>query len=211
MATMNTSEGKAAPAAEAARPQQAKTFAGELPGTFEEVARQVESAPARPVSWRQRLARAVAHLPRVAALLRPLTGPPPASVSIGQMAFDGFRGGDFGTKQERERRYGEVYSLQESDNAFLIRVEFPRRVPLSAAKDELGLPDEMPPYGYDLSLQNGYFVVKGRVEDPNLRKLAAVSPAFPPNFTTHIKLPASVTGFRHRFVGRNLEVVLLKQ
>ena len=37
----------------------------------------------------------------------------------------------------------------------------------------------------ELALRNGFFVVKGRVTDRNVRKLATVSPAFPPDFTTN--------------------------
>jgi len=53
-------------------------------------------------------------------------------------------------------------------------------------------------------------VVQGHVTDPNLRKLAAVSPAFPPDFVTNVELPTPVSAFKHRFRGKNLEVVLLK-
>ena len=52
-------------------------------------------------------------------------------------------------------------------------------------------------------LQNGSFVVKGKVTDPNVRKCAAVSSAFPPDFTTtRSSCPSRVAGFRHRFVGQ---------
>ncbi|HVM96717.1 MAG TPA: hypothetical protein VMT89_10025, partial [Candidatus Acidoferrales bacterium] len=69
----------------------------------------------------------------------------------------------------------------------------------------------MPPYDYDLSLQNNVLNVRGQVVDPNVRKVAAVSPAFPPDFTKPITLPQPVSGFRHRIHDRVLEVVLLKR
>ena len=53
--------------------------------------------------------------------------------------------------------------------------------------------------------------VKSTVTDQNVRKLAAVSPAFPPDFTTSVELPAPVGGFKHRLRGKTLEVVLLKR
>jgi len=154
--------------------------------------------------------RAAFYAPPLAAAIAPIARAVKSVESVGSMQIDGFHGGEFEPKQERERRYGEVYTLSEQDNGYLIRLQFPRTVPHSAMKDQLGIPDEMPDYDYDLALYNGYFVVKGHVTDPNLRKLAAVSPAFPPDFTTHIKLPAPVAGFKHRFVERDLEVVLLK-
>jgi ferredoxin len=154
--------------------------------------------------------RAAWYAPPLAALFLPLTRALHRVDQQGSIPIDGFHGGTFEEKIERERRYGEVYSLQEKGNGFLLRVEFPRRVPQSALKDEMGIPDEMPDYDYDLSLRNGYFVVKGRVVDTNLRKLAAVSPAFPPDFTTNVELPSPVTGFKHRLRDKTLEVVLLK-
>jgi hypothetical protein len=132
-------------------------------------------------------------------------------VQRGTVAVDGFSGGNFEDKQERERRYGEVYSIEDKGNGYLLRLEFPRHLPHSALKDELGLSDEMPPYDYDLSLQNNVLVVRGHVADPNVRKVAAVSPAFPPDFTTPIALSQPVSGFRHRIRDRVLEVVLLKR
>lgn len=148
-------------------------------------------------------------------LLAPVVGPVvnrlkphEAQGSVGQ---DGFRTAQFDEKIERERRYGEVYRLHQERNGFLIEFEFPRRVPQSAIKEELGVPDEMPNYDYELNLLNGYFVVKGKVTDPSLRRVAAVSPAFPPDFTTNIPLPSRVAGFRHRLRDKTLEVALPKR
>jgi hypothetical protein len=125
--------------------------------------------------------------------------------SVGQ---DGFSDARFGEKLERERRYGEVYRLNEEPNGYLLQLEFPRTVPPSGVKEELGVADEMPDYDYEIALQNGFLVVKGKVTDPKVRKIATVSPAFPPDFTQNIKLPARVAGFRHRFVDKTLEVAL---
>ena len=125
--------------------------------------------------------------------------------SVGQ---DGFTDPRFGDKLERERRYGEVYRLNEERNGYLLQLEFPRTVPPSGIKQELGVADEMPDYDYDIALENGFLVVKGKVADPQVRKIAAVSPAFPPDFTQNIKLPGRVAGFRHRFVDKTLEVAL---
>ncbi len=147
-------------------------------------------------------------VPVIAPMVHLLKGPQHSQSSVGQ---DGFRTTQFDAKLERERRYGEVYRLHEDVNGFLLEFEFPRTVPASAIKEELGIGDEMPDYDYELSLQNGSFVVKGRVADPNLRKAAAVSSAFPPDFTTHIKLPGRVAGFRHRFDDKLLRVAMPKR
>jgi hypothetical protein len=146
--------------------------------------------------------------PVVGPLVSLLKAPQDVRGTVGQ---DGFSNQHFDEKLERERRYGEVYRLHEDVNGFLVELEFPRKTPKSGIKEELGIPDEMPDYDYDLSLHNGFLVVKGKVTDPALRKAASVSSAFPPDFTTNIKLPSRVKGFRHRFVDKNLEVALPKR
>jgi hypothetical protein len=129
----------------------------------------------------------------------------------GKVAVEGYYSQEFDEKTERARRYGEVYTVEEFGNAYVIRLELPRRIPVSAAKSELGVGDEMPDYDYDLSLRDGMFVIKGKVTDPQVRKLAAVSPAFPPDFTRQIALRTPAASFKHRYRDKTLEVVVFKQ
>src|SRR5437867_5061453 len=128
------------------------------------------------------------------------------------VGFDGFYAGEahFDEKLERERRYGSIYKVVDRDDAYILRLEFPRRLPPSSLADELRLPPEMPDYDYELSLQDGTLVVHGRVIDPQVRKLTAVAPAFPPEFTTRVPLRDPVAGFRHRYRDKTLEVILPK-
>ena len=128
----------------------------------------------------------------------------------GTIPFDGFYDGQFDEKRDRQRRYGEVYKLEDMGRGYFLRLEFPHRVPPSSMKEELGIPDEMPDYEYELALSNGSFVVRGKVGDPQVRKVAAGAPSFPPDFTTRIALGTSVRGFKHRYRDKTLEVVLVK-
>ncbi len=128
------------------------------------------------------------------------------------VGFDGFYGGEghFDEKLERDRRYGSIYKVEDRDDAYVLRLEFPRLLPPSSLADELRLPPEMPDYEYELSLQDGVFVVHGRMTDPQVRKLTAVAPAFPAEFTTRVPLRDPVAGFRHRYRDKTLEVILPK-
>src|SRR6185369_16492205 len=45
----------------------------------------------------------------------------------GTIAFDGFYDGQFDEKRDRQRRYGEVYNLQDLGRGYLLRLEFPQR------------------------------------------------------------------------------------
>ena len=132
--------------------------------------------------------------------------------SASGVGFDGFYGDrdHFDEKLERDRRYGSIYKVVDRDDAYILRLEFPRRLPPSSLADELRLPPEMPDYDFELSLQDGTFVVHGRVTDPQVRKLTAVAPAFPPEFTTRVPLRDPVAGFRHRYQDKTLEVILPK-
>lgn len=129
----------------------------------------------------------------------------------GAIPVEGYYSGEFDEKTERSRRYGEAYSVEEENNAYLLRLEFPRRVPVSALKRGLGIGDEMPDYEYELSLQEDQFVVKGNMTDPDIRKLAAVSPAFPPDFTKRIAFDRPITSFKHRYRDKTLEVILFQR
>jgi hypothetical protein len=145
----------------------------------------------------------------VAAIVERLCGSRGAASGVG---FDGFYQGDehFDDKIERARRYGEVYKLDERDDAYLLRLEFPRVVPPTSLGVQLGLPREMPDYEYDLAVHGRHFVVHGRMGDAQVRKITGVAPAFPPDFTTRIPLDEAVSGFRHRLRGKTLEVILPK-
>ena len=68
----------------------------------------------------------------------------------------------------------------------------------------------MPDYDYDLALTNGSFIVHGKVADPQVRKVAAGAPSFPPDFTTRIDVDNPVRGFQHRYRDKTLEVILVK-
>ncbi len=129
----------------------------------------------------------------------------------GGQPIEGYYTSEFDDKTERARRYGERYAVEEYGNAYVLRLELPRRIPVSAAKREMGIGDEMPDYDYDLSLKNGSFFVKGSVADPDVRKLAAVSSAFPPDFTKRIDVGKSIGSFKHRYNDKVLEVVLFKR
>ncbi len=130
----------------------------------------------------------------------------------GSVAFDGFQTGTtFERKSERERRYGEMYTVEDKGGGYLFRLEFPSEVPRSALKEDMGIPDQMPGYDYTVKAQGTTLTITGHIVDEAVRKLAAVSTAFPPDFTTVVELPEAVAGFKHRIRDRILEVVLVKR
>jgi ferredoxin len=123
---------------------------------------------------------------------------------------DGFYEKGFIEKLERERRYGNVYTLEDWGDAYFLRVEFPRKVPDIGLPIKAEMPEEMPDYDYDLLLRDGHFIVRGKCVDEKVRKITSSVGAFPPEFITVIPLKDKVEGFSHRFENKLLEVLLLK-
>ena len=142
--------------------------------------------------------------------LQPILARQVGIIRSSPIPVDGFYGKGFIEKLERERRYGNVYTIEDWGNAFFIRVEFPRKVPDIGLPARSEIPDEMPDYDYDLALKDGHFIVKGRCTDEKVRKISSSVGAFPPEFTTVIPLQETVEGFSHRFGNKLLEVLLLK-
>lgn len=107
-------------------------------------------------------------------------------------------------------RARQLHKEIDFGGACLLRMEFPRRVPDIGVGSTSPLPSEMPDYDYDLALQDGQFVVKGRCLDEQVRRISSSIGAFPPEFTTVISLRKKVSGFAHRFQNKLLEILLLK-
>ena len=123
---------------------------------------------------------------------------------------DGFYSKGFVEKLERERRYGNVYTLEDRGGAFLLKMEFPRQMPDIGIASRSQLPDELPDYDYDLALKDRQLIVKGKCTDERVRKISSSFGAFPPEFTTVIPLKEKVVGFAHHFGDKLLQVFLLK-
>jgi hypothetical protein len=123
---------------------------------------------------------------------------------------EGFYSKGFVAKRERERRYGNIYTVEDCGGAFLMRMEFPRWLPQIGVKSREQLSDEMPDYDYDLSLQDGQLIVKGKCTDEKVRKISSSVGAFPPEFTSIIPFRERISGFAHQFNDKNLEVLLVK-
>jgi ferredoxin len=144
-------------------------------------------------------------------VLRPIVSRFVKARRSGWVPVEGFYAREFEPKREREKRYGEVYTVDEFDHGYYVRMELPREIPPSAARDELGIGKEMPDYDLRVALDDGSLSIRGAVVDPDLRAICGVSPAFPADFKTAIPLDAAIAGFRRRYADKLLEVVVLKQ
>lgn len=203
---MITAPETTAPADAAAQEAAEKQFAGELEGDFDTLLARVQMAPPR-AGMIGRLARAISHW------IRSLFGIHAAELTQVErrVAFDGFTSFLHDEKTERDRRYGTVYTVSEEVNAYLVRLEMPRRTPKSALKETWKLPDEMPEYDYTLSLANGVLSIRAGLHGQSMRRIAYVSPSFPSAFMTRIEFACAVDGFKHRMRDKVLEIIIFKQ
>jgi ferredoxin len=143
-------------------------------------------------------------------VLQPLIAKLLRSLRSGHVPVEGFYGNEFEAKRERERRYGEVYAVQEFDGGYYVRLELPRTIPPSAAREERGFGEAMPDYDLDVHVGGEGVTIRGSVVDPELRAVCGISPAFPADFRTEIPLDGPLGGFRHRYSDKTLEVAVLK-
>jgi hypothetical protein len=157
-----------------------------------------------------RLGAALYGVP-LALALRPLIRRFMPQWTNGRVPVEGFYGGGFDEKRERERRYGEVYTVTEFDRGYHVCFELPRRVPPSGARNDLGISAEMPEYDLGVGIDGSVLTVRGSVVDPLLRSLCGVSSAFPADFKTDVALDGPLGGFRHRYGNKLLEVAVLRQ
>jgi hypothetical protein len=171
-------------------------FGGELPEDFEAALERVETRPRRS---------------GLMGLWHRLRGRANAKGTKRVVAFDGFRSGLYDEKIERDRRYGTVYTVREERNAYLVRLEMPRRLPASALKEAWGVGDEMPDYDYSIQLQDQVLSIRGSVVQEAIRRLAYVSSSFPADFLTRIEFSQTVAGFVHRLRDKFLEVIVFKR
>jgi hypothetical protein len=180
-------------------------FPGELEESFDHALARV-----KPMHARNALVTRI--LGAMRKLLPSGAGRPREPVNIQRMvAFDGFRDDLFEDKRERDRRYGTVYTVAEAVNAFVVRLELPRRMPRSSLKQTWELSDEMPDYACSLSLTDNVLCVRAGLPDEARRRLSYVSSSFPSDFQTRIEFHAPVAGYKHRLRNKVLEVIVYKK
>jgi hypothetical protein len=183
-----------------------KVFAGELDEDFETVRGRV-AMTRRPAGIFASIARGLRRVwPPTARARRD----EPAHAER-HIAFDGFTDDLYEDKTERDRRYGTVYTMSEELNAYLVRLEMPRRLPNSALKRTWKLPDEMPDYEYSLSVADGVLSIRASVRGEAYRRLSYVSSSFPSEFLTRIEFAKPVSRFKHRMRRKVLEIIVFKR
>jgi len=187
-----------------------KLFEGELPGSFETALARVETASRRRPQMLKALVSLISRALHPWGASRSEAGEAEMTHAERHVAFDGFHDSLYEGKTERDRRYGTVYEVSEERNAYLVRLEMPRRLPDSALKALWKLPDEMPAYDYSLKLADAVLAIRASVLGEAYRRLSYVSSSFPSEFLTRIAFAKPVGSFKHRLRDKVLEVIVFK-
>jgi hypothetical protein len=182
-----------------------KQFAGEMDSDFETALKMVRSdgrngEPSDSGLVKAWLARAAGWTSAIKSAVR----------QDRHVGFDGFRSPLHDDKTERDRRYGTVYTVTELANAYLVSLELPRRIPASSLKELWKLPDEMPDYDYNISLDGNVLAIRAGVRGDAMRRLSYVSASFPADFLTRIEFDSRVAAFKHRLRNKVLEIIVFK-
>jgi hypothetical protein len=141
--------------------------------------------------------------------LRGKSGAPAPDVDR-HVAFDGYQGEQHDDKIERDRRYGTVYTVTEYDNAYLVRLELPRKMPSSSLKQVWHLCEAKPEYDFIIELSHNVLSIRGRLHGEALRRLAYVSPSFPSGFLTPIEFAEPVGRIIHCRRESVIEIIAFK-
>lgn len=113
--------------------------------------------------------------------------------------------------EERYRRYGMRHHLEEKRDRYIIRVEFPRRVPGSARRQFPELPREMPDYEYSLELKSGELIVNARLTDPRFRDATDRTSSFPSVFEIRFQLADAMEPVEDRYEDKLLMITVARK
>ncbi len=113
---------------------------------------------------------------------------------------------------ERMKRYGLAYTIDETVTEYHVKFAMPEEVPNHPFKFKWGLPNKMPDYAIEVSLENNILRVKAILENARVKKLCNVANSFPDRFLRNFEMPFPCESVSHKYDPTNkvLEVVVKK-
>jgi NAD-dependent dihydropyrimidine dehydrogenase PreA subunit len=112
--------------------------------------------------------------------------------------------------RERYRRYGMLHRFNEQADRYIIEIEFPRWVPDCEYKKEYNLPDLMPDYTYEISLDGNTLIVEAGLEDPRFAEILGRASSFPNGFRNVFHIEGKPESYRDTYRDKLLEIVVPK-
>lgn len=98
------------------------------------------------------------------------------------------------SKWEIMKRYGMAAVINEDENEYTLKMEFPEVAPIHIKRFQANLPDTLPDYAFDVTqnLDKTDVVITGKLEDPHFKNLCGKINSFPDRFKRTFKFPKPV-------------------
>ncbi len=116
-------------------------------------------------------------------------------------------------KWEVMKRYGMAATLSEEKDKYILKMAFPEVAPHHIMTYQLGLPDTLPDYKYEVNLSSSgdCVTIKGYLTDGHFKNLCGKINSFPDRFTRSFKLPHKVRVSRNVYRSKTLMLELIKE
>ena len=117
------------------------------------------------------------------------------------------------SKWEVMKRYGMAATLTEESDKFILKMAFPETAPRHIMTYKLGLPDQMPDYKYEVTLNDKQdeVTVNALLTDPHFKKLTGKINSFPDRFRRSFKLTSPVRITRKVYRSKTLMLEMVKE
>ena len=100
---------------------------------------------------------------------------------------------------ERMKRYGMACQLSDEGDHYLWKFDMPNKVPDHELKFKWGLPDQMPDYTYQVTVDGKRVKVKAKCEDEQVRKLSGWMNSFPVMFLKEFNTEVPVKAHKEKY------------
>ncbi|MCH8290131.1 ferredoxin family protein [Candidatus Poribacteria bacterium] len=112
--------------------------------------------------------------------------------------------------RERYRRYGMINQVKEMPDYYAIEIEMPRWVPDCGHKKLYDLPDRMPDYTYQISLEDNAVMVETKLEDPRFAEVLGRTSSFPNGFRNTFYVEGQPEDYKVTYRDNLLQIIIPK-
>ena len=116
------------------------------------------------------------------------------------------------SKWDIMKRYGMAAMVTEEKCKYIVKLEFPSQTPNHILKFQMGLPDAMPDYKQEVTLDanTNTLMIAAWLTDPHIKKLCGKTNSFPDRFRRKFAFDQKVQIVRQTYRGKILTVELEK-
>lgn len=116
------------------------------------------------------------------------------------------------SKWDIMKRYGMAAMVTEEKNKYIVKLEFPDQTPIHILKFQMGLPDAMPDYRQEVTLDpnTNTLMIAAWLTDPHIKNLCGKINSFPDRFRRKFDFNQKIKIIRQTYRNKILTVELEK-